>query len=90
MNDLLFYLAIHPATPSYVVCGDLEAYAHFKESVHLYLIQFTKPEFLKRVATTPNSDNPFEFNELSNREYMAQYIAVFRRIRVSFISFYQI
>lgn len=82
-NDLLFYLALHPATPSHVVCADATAYADFKATIYQYLEQYSKPEFLKRVVTTPNSNNPFEFNELSNREYTARYIAVFRRVRVS-------
>lgn len=82
INDLLHLAAIFPGTPSWVICKDPELFYHLKELIYTYIAQYSKSKFLKRVATTCNSRNPFEFNEKSNKEYISSHIHVFRRVKV--------
>jgi hypothetical protein len=78
-NDLLHLAAIFPGTPAHIICQDSECYEKFKNLIYTYQLQFAEPEFHRYVSTSPNTDNPFAFNENSNRIYMERYIEVFRR-----------
>ncbi|KIM35738.1 hypothetical protein M413DRAFT_57539, partial [Hebeloma cylindrosporum] len=84
VNDFLFNAAIHPGTPAISICEDDETFAELLEGIPEYLERFTVPQFYKPMASScvPGRDNPFEFNEDSNRHYMQQYIDVFRRCSV--------
>jgi len=77
-NDLLYLAAMFPGTPAHIICQDSERYEKFKDLIYTYQSQFSDPEH-RLVSTTPNTDNPFAFNENSNRLYMERYIKVFRR-----------
>jgi len=80
-NDFLHLESIYPGTPSRLICEGDEEFQQFASSVERYLKSFTEPEFLDKVTSIPNSDNPFTFNETSNKNYMNGYIHVFRRTR---------
>jgi hypothetical protein len=80
-NDFLYLQTIFPGTPSRFICEEDDVFTKFADSVELYLGSFTKENFLNSVTTVANSDNPFTFNERSNRIYMQQHILVFRRTR---------
>ena len=41
--------------------------------------RFSQAQFLRDLSTVPNSNNPFVFNTLANRRYMAREVKVFRR-----------
>lgn len=49
-NDFLFLMAIHPGTPSHIICSNDDLYEKFEINIHLYLSRFTKEEFLKQVG----------------------------------------
>jgi hypothetical protein len=78
-NDLLYLAATFPGTPAYVICRDSERYEKFKDLIYKYQSQFFTAEFHRLVSTSPNNNNPFAFNENSNRVYMEKYIEIFRR-----------
>lgn len=83
-NDLLYHLALHPGTPSYIICLDIKLYVRFKNAIYIFLARFISPNaFLLRSATRPNTTNPFDFNKKSNDDYMSSYIDVFRRVKAS-------
>ncbi|RDB27826.1 hypothetical protein Hypma_002116 [Hypsizygus marmoreus] len=81
-NDLLFRLGLFPGMPCYVLCLDGTAYRQFKAGIFAYLSEFRSPQFLKRVSSTPNSLNPFTFNDNSHEKYLSRHIDVFRRTKV--------
>ena len=76
-NDLLYLSAIFPGTPAYIICQNSECYEKFKDLIYTYQSQFSDPEYHHLVSTSPNTDNPFAFNENSNRLYIERYIMVF-------------
>jgi hypothetical protein len=78
-NDLLYLAVMFPGTPAHIICQDSERYEKFKDLIYTYQSQFADPEFHRFISTSPNTDNPFAFNENSNRIYMERYIEVFRR-----------
>jgi hypothetical protein len=80
-NDFLYFAATFPGTPAYIICRDSERYQKFKDLIHKYQSQFSSPEFHRLVSTSPNTNNPFAFNENSNTVYMQAYIQVFRRTK---------
>lgn len=84
VNDFLFNAAIHPGTPAISICEDDETFAELLEGIPEYLERFTVAQFYKTMASSCVSgrENPFEFNEDSNRHYMQHYIDVFRRCSV--------
>lgn len=81
-NDVLYRLAIHPGTPCHIICNSISAYQKFKKGIYEFIAEFSSPKFLRRVATRTNTENPFTFNERSNREYLSAHIDVFRRVKV--------
>jgi hypothetical protein len=80
-NDFLHLQSIFPGTPSRIICEKDEVFEDFSASVQKYLTSFTTTKFLASVTSTTNSNNPFVFNEESNRVYMQSHILVFRRRR---------
>ncbi|KAG6836526.1 hypothetical protein H0H93_007135 [Arthromyces matolae] len=82
INDILHFLGFHPGITSYAVCLQDDLFDHLKLTIYWFLQRFLKTSFLKRVATKPNTNNPFSFNAESNKNYISCYIAVFRRTRV--------
>ncbi|RDB24436.1 hypothetical protein Hypma_008475 [Hypsizygus marmoreus] len=81
-NDFLYQIALFPGTPSYIICLDDRKYTDFKVSLHTYMAQFYAPEFLSRVASVANDNNPFAFQGISNLTYTSSYTLVFRRTSV--------
>lgn len=79
INDFLYQLAIYPGTPAYVICRNDTLYKEFKQHLHTYMLKYSSKAFLNDAASIPNSDNPFLFNDRSNRIYISKYIDVFRR-----------
>lgn len=78
-NDFLYLAATFPGTPAHIICQDSERYEKFKDLIYTYQSQFSDPAFYRLVSTSPNTNNPFAFNENSNRLYMERYIKVFQR-----------
>ncbi|RDB27515.1 hypothetical protein Hypma_003892 [Hypsizygus marmoreus] len=78
-NDILYQLAIHPATPVHLLCIDDSKYEELKRHLHTYMVQFSSTKFLREAASISNNANPFAFNERSNKIYISMYIHVFRR-----------
>ena len=80
--DFLHKVHIFPGTPSYVVCCT-------KPELFLCICQelpafITTDKYYELVCSYKNSANPFAFNAISNNNYIAGYIDVFRRIKVWF------
>jgi hypothetical protein len=82
-NDILYELALFPGTPCHVICRDGEVYEAFKAYLHHYMMKFEAKAFLAKLSSVTNSDNPFSFNETSNRNFLASAVKVFRRVKVS-------
>lgn len=82
INDFLFQLAIHPHTPSYIICQDDTIYNEFKAHLHVYMKQYRQPKFLDIAATVTNNSNPFAFNQKSDEAYTAGWVQVFRRTKI--------
>ena len=82
-NDFLYEYPLHPATPSHIITSDPAKFERLETLIFQYLNRFREKQFLKRVATVPNDDNPFCFNENSNNAYMTSYVTVFRRMKTN-------
>jgi len=80
-NDFLFEMAIFPGMPSYIIWENPEEFERLEVCLFRFMEVFDSDEYLNMVATVPNSDNPFTFNEASNDVYLEQYVTVFRRSR---------
>jgi hypothetical protein len=80
-NDLCYHLVIHPATPAIYICQDDTRFKGLLNGIPEYLKCFTEPGYLSAMAGSCGVDqeNPFRFNENSNRLYMHCYVDVFRR-----------
>ncbi|KAJ7149916.1 hypothetical protein C8R46DRAFT_1306347 [Mycena filopes] len=81
-SDLLYEVAIHPDTPSFVLCSDNVLYMRFRTNVPHFMARWTSPEFLKACGGRPNSLNPFAFNRTSDRNFIWSYVSVYRRTSV--------
>jgi hypothetical protein len=81
--DFLHKVRIFPGTPSYVVCCTKpELFFHIRQELPAFMARFTTNEYHELVCSYRNSANPFAFNAVSNNNYIARYIDVFRRIKV--------
>ena len=78
-NDLLHLAAIHPFTPTWVVCEDDTLFSRFFNVLLSYTAQWTSDTFLTLVAGNINSNNPFSFHYNSNTHYIARYVMVYRK-----------
>ncbi|KAJ7178255.1 hypothetical protein C8R46DRAFT_1029740 [Mycena filopes] len=81
-SDLLYEVAIHPDTPSFVLCSNDVLYMRFRTYVPHFMARWTSPEFLKACGGRPNSLNPFAFNRTSDRNFIWSYVSVYRRTSV--------
>ncbi|KAJ7733907.1 hypothetical protein B0H16DRAFT_1271035, partial [Mycena metata] len=77
-NDLLYGVPLHPDTPSSVICSDDQAYGELREHIPTFMSKFASKKYLERCAGTPNSHNPFYFNNASNESFIRGYVLVYR------------
>jgi hypothetical protein len=69
--------------PSYLICKNLSVFENFTSAIGAYMLSFTTNKFYRRTVSVTKSDNPFAFNEESNKQYMKSHILVFRRVNVN-------
>ena len=75
----LYQLILFTGSPAYELCQDDKKFEELELAIYKYFANHSSPDFLRRIATVPNTDNPFSFNEHSNTSYMESEIHVFRR-----------
>ncbi|EJD37419.1 hypothetical protein AURDEDRAFT_73274, partial [Auricularia subglabra TFB-10046 SS5] len=81
-NDICHELQIHPGTPAYEVCSDVEQWTHFKRRLHEYLASLRAPYVLKNGGATINSSYPFQFHALGSTYFINNCVTVFRKCAV--------
>ena len=69
--------------PSYLLCEDEDVFNEFVSAIQVYLGSFVTDEYYTRIASITNSNNPFAFNETSNKQCMKCHILVFCRVKVN-------
>jgi hypothetical protein len=82
-NDFLHLLGIFPGTPAWVICSDDGKFLIFKAALISFMARWSSSEFLLKTAgnAISSNDNPFAFNETSNRNYMSSYLEVYKRVK---------
>ncbi|KAF7374250.1 hypothetical protein MSAN_00307900 [Mycena sanguinolenta] len=82
VNDFLFSIAFHPDTPSLVICKNDDLFTLLRTSLVSFMSQWASKKYLTRCAGRANSNNPFFFNDKSNRIFLQQYVRVYRKVEV--------
>ncbi|KAK6977367.1 hypothetical protein R3P38DRAFT_3124693 [Favolaschia claudopus] len=81
-NDFLYEVAIHPDTPSFVLCTDDASFSRLRSHLPIFMARWESPQYLKACAGRTNSLNPFAFNTTSDRNFFSSYVPVYRRTSV--------
>lgn len=79
-NDILHLLAIHPLTPTWVLCESDLMFDSFAQRLQDVSSEWHSAKFFKRVACDVNSSNPFAYQYCMDAAYKATYVQVYRKI----------
>jgi hypothetical protein len=80
-NDFLASVAIHPGTPSGLICISKEVFKEFVEQIPRYFQRLCEKTYLRRTAPQVNS-NPFAFNDWAHKKAL-EGVMVFKRVNTS-------
>lgn len=81
-EDLLFYIAIYPGIPGYMICEDEKLFEVFNNALIAMMEAFTSSEFSTYCGIPADAQQPFKFRDKANREYMKCWLAIFKRTKV--------
>jgi hypothetical protein len=80
-NDFLASIAVHPGTPSGLICISRDAFGDFVEQIPKYFRRLCEKTCLRRTAPQMHS-NPFAFNESAHKKAL-EGVMVFKRVNTT-------
>ncbi|RPD59027.1 hypothetical protein L226DRAFT_436751, partial [Lentinus tigrinus ALCF2SS1-7] len=78
-NDFLHLLGLWPGMPTIDLCSDEATFTRFLSVLVPYMGLWSSDRFLQLVAPPANHPNPFAFNYRSHRNYISNYVHVYRK-----------